>query len=245
MTRWTSNVSVRFGAALVSVSIVSAALVGVALVGAGIVGVGIVSASAPVSAIDHGKMGETFPIIEPDMLTVIAARLQTLAATGGITQLQARMQQTAVASIRRPAQVAGLSPAQDRREWLFDPSVVLQQDVFGAHGERIAAKGTRVNPLALVPMPSALVFVDGRRMSELAWATRHWKPGEAKIIFVAGSPFDAMKPFKRRFWFDQRGALVARFGIRHTPAVVTAADQQLRICEIPIGEEPSPQKAVL
>lgn len=224
MTRWTSNLSV--------------------LVGAGIVGGAIVSASAPVSAIDHGKMGETFPIIETDMLTVIAARLQTLAATGGVARLQARMQERAVASVRRPAQVAGLSPAQDRREWLFDPSVVLQQDVIGARGERIAARGSRVNPLDLVPMPSALVFVDGRRMAELAWATRRWKPREAKIIFVAGSPFDAMKPFQRRFWFDQRGALVARFGIRHTPAVVTAADQQLRISEIPIADGPAREKIV-
>lgn len=224
MTRWTSNLSVRFGAA--------------------IVGAGIVSASAPVSAIDHGKMGETFPIIETDMLTVIAARLQTLAATGGIAQLQAKMLETAVASIRRPARVAGLSPAQDRREWLFDPSVVLQQDVIGARGERIAARGTRVNPLDLVPMPGALVLVDGRRVEELAWATRRWEPGEAKIIFVAGSPFDAMKPFQRRFWFDQRGALVTRFGIRHTPAIITAADQHLRISEIPIADEPFPEKAV-
>lgn len=203
---------------------------------AGTVGVGFVAGSVPAAAIDHGRMGETFPIIESDMLTVIAARLQSLAATGGIAQLQARMRDTAIASVRRPALVAGLSPAQERREWLFDPSFVLQHDVTDAHGERIAAKGTRVNPLAVVSLPTALVFVDGRRAEELDWATRRWRPGGAKIIFVAGSPFDAMKPFQRRFWFDQRGALVARFGIRHTPAIVTAAGSQLLVAEIPVPD---------
>ena len=209
---------------------------------AGIVVVGFVGGSVPAAAIDHGRMGEIFPIIETDMLTVIAARLHTLEATGSIAQLQARMRDTAIASVRRPALVAGLSPAQERREWLFDPSFVLQQDMIGANGERIAAKGTRVNPLDLVPLPTKLVFVDGRRTAELDWATRHWKPNEAKVIFVAGSPFDAMKPFQRRFWFDQRGALVARFGIRHTPAVVTSADRQLQIAEVPVPDRPIVRK---
>jgi conjugal transfer pilus assembly protein TraW len=45
-----------------------------------------------------------------------------------------------------------------------------------------------------------------------------------------------MKPLQRRFWFDQRGALVARFGIRHTPAVVSAASGQLQVSEIPIPD---------
>lgn len=198
--------------------------------------VSFVSGSVPAAAIDHGRMGETFPIIETDMLTVIATRLQTLEATGGIAQLHARMRDKAIASVRRPVLVAGLSPAQERREWLFDPSFVLQNDVTDAHGKRIAAKGTKVNPLDFVRLPTALVFVDGRRTEELDWATRNWKPNQAKIIFVAGSPFDAMKPFQRRFWFDQRGALVARFGIRHTPAVVTSTDRHLQVAEIPIPD---------
>lgn len=208
---------------------------GAARLVAGMAGI-VVAGSVPAAAIDHGRMGEIFPIIETDMLTVIATRLYTLEATGSIAQLQARMRDTAIASVRRPALVAGLSPAQERREWLFDPSFVLQQDVIGANGERIAAKGTRFNPLDLVPLPTDLVFVDGRRTAELDWATRHWMPNEAKVIFVAGSPFDAMKPFQRRFWFDQRGALVARFGIRHTPAVVTAAGGKLQVSEIPIPD---------
>lgn len=216
---------------------------GAARLVAGMAGI-VVAGSVPAAAIDHGRMGAIFPIIETDMLTVIATRLHTLGATGGIAQLQARMRDTAIASVRRPTLVAGLSPAQERREWLFDPSFVLQQDVIGANGERIAAKGTRVNPLDLVPLQTDLVFVDGRRTAELDWATRHWKPNEAKVIFVAGSPFDAMKPFQRRFWFDQRGALVARFGIRHTPAVVTSADQHLQIAEVPVPDRPIRQSPV-
>jgi conjugal transfer pilus assembly protein TraW len=51
--------------------------------------------------------------------------------------------------------------------------------------------------------------------------SRSWSDLKAKIVFVSGSPFDEMKPRQRRFYFDQGGMLVARFGIRHTPAVVS------------------------
>ena len=59
-------------------------------------------------------------------------------------------------------------------------------------------------------------------------------------IFVSGSPFDAMKPYQRRFWFDQGGQLSAKFGIRHTPAVVTGAPisngiKALKVSEVPLA----------
>jgi len=72
------------------------------------------------------------------------------------------------------------------------------------------------------------------------WAVRTYSAARAKVIFVAGSPFDAMKPYQRRFWFDQGGQLTAKFGIRHTPAVVTGAAvssgvKALKVSEVPLA----------
>ena len=36
---------------------------------------------------------------------------------------------------------------------------------------------------------------------------------------------------KRRFFFDQDGRLTAKFGIRHTPAVVSQTGSLLRVSE--------------
>ena len=44
-------------------------------------------------AADHGQMGETFPIIEADLLATIETRLRTLEANGGIERLQNQMLQ--------------------------------------------------------------------------------------------------------------------------------------------------------
>lgn len=196
-------------------------------------------------AADYGQMGQTFPIIETDLLSTIETRLRTLEANGGIERMQRQMQEQAVASVRRPKPVDGMTPALTKREWLFDPSIVTEDDIVDAKGNLIAARGTRVNPLDMVQLSQALVFVDGDNAAELAWAVRTWSDARAKIIFVSGSPFDAMKPWQRRFYFDQGGTLTAKFGIRHTPAVVSAAGENLKISEVPLPPAASATAPVL
>ncbi len=193
-----------------------------------------------VRAADHGQMGETFPIIETDLLATIETRLRTLEANGGIERLQNQMREQAVASVRRPKPVEGLTPATARREWIYDPSMVLEDDIVDAKGNLIAPRGTRVNPLDHVALGQDLVFVDGSDAAQIDWAVRTYSAPRAKVIFVAGSPFDAMKPYQRRYWFDQGGQLTARFGIRHTPAVVTGAPvssgvKALKVSEVPLA----------
>ncbi|NBW75742.1 MAG: type-F conjugative transfer system protein TraW [Sphingomonadaceae bacterium] len=188
-----------------------------------------------VGAADYGQMGETFPIVEQDLLAVIESKLRTLEANGGIARLQEQMRDQAVASVRRPKPVDGLSAAISRREWLHDPSAVADADVRDQKGNLVVAAGTRVNPLDFVELRQELVFVNGDRKAELDWAVANYTATGAKIIFVAGSPFDSMRPYQRRFYFDQGGALTAKFGIQHTPAVVSAAGRNLNVVELPVG----------
>ena len=65
----------------------------------------------------------------------------------------------------------------------------------------------------------------------MAWATGRWNATDAKIILVAGSPIDEMTNRKRRFYFDQNGVLTERFGIRHTPAVVSQQGKVMQVRE--------------
>lgn len=192
-----------------------------------------------VQAADEGQAGQTFPIIETDLLSSIAARLKDLEATGQIDALQQRLVRSAEESVRRPPAVAGIAATTIPREWLFDPSIVTQDPLMDAKGQVIAPAGTRINPLDFVQLREDLVFIDGNDAAQLSWATQRWSPQRAKIIFVAGSPFEAMKPFARRFYFDQGGKLVSRFGIAHVPAVVSASGKTLRIAEVPLANRPS------
>ena len=196
----------------------------------------LVSASAPAasSAAGHdlGRFGETWPVIEPDLLATIADRLERVRASGELDRLNREFAARATARVATPMPVAGLSPASEDRSWRYDPSIALDSDVRDAKGALIAARGTRVNPLDLVQLPRTLVFVDGTRPDEMAWALRHGDDAHVSIILVSGSPFERMRALHRRIWFDQGGVLTARFGIAHTPAWVRQQGKVLLVGEV-------------
>lgn len=73
------------------------------------------SFAAHVQARDFGQMGETFPIIEQDLLATIEARLKNLESSGKLAALEAQMRNQAIASVRRPKPVEGISAATRKR----------------------------------------------------------------------------------------------------------------------------------
>lgn len=188
-----------------------------------------------VQARDFGQMGETFPIIEQDLLLTIETRLRNLQSSSKLAALQDQMRDQAISSVRRPKPVAGISAATQKRAWFFDPSTIVENDITDEKGNIIAARGQRINPMNFVKLSQELIFVDGRDKAQVDWAVAGWSPAKAKIIFVDGSPFDLMKPNQRRFYFDQGGQLTGRFGIRHTPAIVSSVGDMLHVRETPVG----------
>lgn len=189
---------------------------------------------APAGAVDHGQMGETWAIAEPDLMEVIRARLERAAADGSLDDMQQRFSQRVQSRVMRPVPVAGIRPADETREWEFDPAITIERDILDDKGNVLAVAGQRVNPLDTVQMRQKLVFVNGDRPAEVEWALQQGDDGEAKLILVNGSPFDLMKAHKRRFYFDQSGTLTRHFGIGHTPASVSQDGQVLLVRETAI-----------
>ena len=203
-----------------------------AMAGTGCLGGAVLlGASSPIEARDYGQAGQAFPVIEPDLLSTIEARLRRAEASGELARMNALFAKRVEAKVRRPTPVAGITPAEETRSWDFDPSVRIDQDVRDHKGNLIAAAGQKVNPLDFVAIKQDLVFVDGDNADEVTWACRKYSDLKAKIIFVGGSPIEAMTARKRRFFFDQEGKLTGRFGIEHTPAVVSQAGRVMRVTE--------------
>ena len=183
---------------------------------------------------DYGQAGQAFPIIEPDLLSTIEARLRRAEASGELARMNDVFAKRVEAKVRRPKPVEGITPARTARNWDYDPTVAIERDIRDQKGNLIAAAGQKINPLDFVAIRQDLVFVDGDNAAELAWATARYTDLKAKIIFVSGSPIEQMTAKKRRFYFDQEGKLTGTFGIEHTPAVVTQAGKVMRISEMVI-----------
>ena len=195
----------------------------------------LAATAAPASARDFGVAGALFPVVEPDLLATIHARLTTLEQTGATRRLNAELQRRSVARVNRPAPVAGLARAEAARSWLFDPTIELSDDIADDKGRLIMARGTRVNPLDSVALRQALVFLDGDDPAQLAWALAHEKKNPAKLILVKGAPLELMRARQTRFYFDQGGTLIRHFAIRALPALVEQQGRQLKISEIALA----------
>jgi len=194
---------------------------------------------APVAghARDLGARGATWPIAEPDLLEMIEARLVEMERSGELARLEQEARSNARARLEEPDPVPGIARASEERSRLFDPAITVARDIRTPGGVLIAAAGTRVNPLERVALARDLLFVDGRRAAEIAWALAHERP--AKIVLLAGRPLDLMRRHRRPFFFDQGGRLAARFGLRLTPSLIAQAGARLRITEIPVADRES------
>ena len=184
---------------------------------------------------DLGVRGAIWPVAEPDLLAQIEARLVEMERSGELARLEQEARVNARRMLEEPDPAPGIAPAIEERSRLFDPAVTVARDIRTADGTLIAAAGTRVNPLERVTLARDLLFVNGRRPAEIAWALEHDRP--VKIVLLAGRPLDLMRQYRRPFFFDQGGRLAARFGIAATPSLVEQEGAGLRITEIPVEEE--------
>jgi conjugal transfer pilus assembly protein TraW len=190
-----------------------------------------VGMATPALARDYGQQGAVWPVVEPDLLAQIHARLAHLEKTGETARLNEELKRRTIARVNRPEPVAGLGAATAGRSWRFDPTITVDRDIADDKGRVIIAAGTRVNPLDTVPLRAPLVFLDGDDPVQLAWAARRFGRTRAKLILVRGAPLELMKARQRRFYFDQGGSLVKHFGIRAVPATVEQQGRVLLVTE--------------
>ncbi len=194
------------------------------------------AAMTPAAARDLGIRGATWPVAEPDLLEEIEARLLDMQQSGALARLQDEARTRARRTLEQPDPVPGIAPAKTERSRLFDPAITLAQDIRTPDGVLIAAAGTRIDPLTRLPLTRGLVFIDGRREAEIAWAlARDRETGRpVKIVLLAGRPLDLMRQYRRPFFFDTGGRLAARFGIAATPTLIEQDGARLRLTEIPV-----------
>jgi len=152
--------------------------------------------------------------------------------------LNADLKKRTIARVNRPEPVAGLGVAMALRQWGFDRAIRVEADISDGKGRLFIAAGTRVNPLDTVGLRQKLVFIDGDDAGQLAWAIARYKQADAKFILVKGAPLELMRARQRRFYFDQGGSFVKRFGIPAVPAIVEQQGRILLVREVPL---PKPQ----
>ena len=195
-----------------------------------VLALGLTLLTGSVTAADLGTWGDLWPVAEPDMLSVIEQRLQSLQQSGEMDKKMTAFKDRVVRNSQRPPAVEGITRAVRYGSRWFDPSIRLDRDVSDHEGRVFARAGEVFNPLSVVPFNETLLFIDGDDAEQVAWAARQ-KPLTliTRIILVKGNIPETSEKLDSRIFFDQNGALTTRFAISEVPARVTAAPSGMRL----------------
>ena len=185
-----------------------------------------------------GTFGQTFEILEEDLLDHIMNHLKLLSKTGRIAAIQQQTHERMKEMLQRPKAIAGISKTQRYREYTFDPSITVTRDLSDQNGRVFVKQGETVNPLEQIEM-KPLLFIDGDDHDQVQWAiskiqnTNIPKHNLGKIVLIKGSPLQLKEYIGRDVYFDQQGVLTTKLGIAHVPAIVfqKQGDKVLTIVE--------------
>lgn len=187
---------------------------------------------------DFGVLGHSYEIIEQDIIEYIKAKL----ANQDLEALNQEMQEKVKARLSRPEPVVGITDAKENREYYYDPTFVLDEDIRDhtrsaaqQNGQLIHEKGKAINPLSKVRLSNVLIFINGDNAGQVEYALNQYKDlqEKAKIILTSGSPIKIQKDHKDvLIYFDQFGVLTKKLGVKAVPAVVRQEGLKLKVNEV-------------
>lgn len=183
---------------------------------------------------DFGIQGHTFEIVEQDFLEVINARLKAV----DWNKFNQKIQNQTKDYVETPTPVKNIIKAKESKEFFYDPTYFLEQDIKDHTGKLIHAKGTKVNPLEFTSLKEALLFIDGDDPSQVKFALEEYKQKneKLKIILVKGSPLKLQRKTKIWIYFDQVAVLTNKLNINEIPALVEQDGLSLKIKTIVLGD---------
>ena len=190
--------------------------------------------SGPVHAIDLGNVGPVYPISEPDFLVEVKAIVKRKVDNGEWQTIEQNLRRDTIESLEHPLPVGVFAVAQKDNVRYFDPTTILQQDILDPEGQVLFAAGTRVNPLDVVTVGSALFFFDADDPKQVAVLeqTQTRLHGQVKPVAVAGSYLALSRKLDQPIYFDQAATYTTKLGIDVVPTLVSQDGNQLKIEEI-------------
>ena len=187
-------------------------------------------------ASDLGSHGVIYPIDEQDPIILIQNKLKSMEESGDLERHNRRIQKKTKESVEKPDPVKGIGRATHSRAFTYDPTYTVSQDIKDHLGRVIHAKGAKINPLDTVSLSEELVFIDGDDPGQKLWAfdriqktagshqdpvINNQKNRKVKLILVKGAPLALSEELGMPVYFDQRGFLTKKLGIKHVPAIVS------------------------
>ncbi|MBF0206929.1 MAG: type-F conjugative transfer system protein TraW [Oligoflexia bacterium] len=195
----------------------------------------LIACSELLFAGELGVIGKTYQIEEEDLVVVMQRKIMEKQKSGELEKEMMAFKDRSEKLIRRPLGIK-MNRAKEYKIKSITILYKLSEDISDASGKILYKAGTEVNPLKIKKLSKALCFFDGDDQKQVEWVNKTCAENKLnKLIMTSGDFLDLSNKYQRRFYFDQRGALVARLGIESLPAVVRQQGEMLYVEEFPIN----------
>lgn len=175
---------------------------------------------------DLGTVGETYPIVEAD----VVKELQRQAM-----QNKQKSENFLLEELKKyqPMNLYNLPRAESDSTYLVDMSYSLDRDLVDGSGKVIYPKGYTFNPLDYLSFPGGLVIIDGEDPQQLQWykTSPYVNLPQARLLLSGGYAFEIVEQLRRPAFY-LTGDIAKRLKLYAVPAVVIQEGKQLLVREV-------------
>lgn len=181
--------------------------------------------------------GETYPVIEPDML----AELKQHAAN--TDRFREEMQK----SIReyQPTGAHRLPPATAARTIAVDMTYTVNENITDGDGRVLYPKGYTFNPLKYVTLPGGLLVLDGDDPNQVEWfrTSPYYADHRIKLLLSNGRAADLIEKLQRPVFY-LTDDIARRLQLSAVPSLVVQQGQEMEVHEfyLPPGKGKSDER---
>jgi conjugal transfer pilus assembly protein TraW len=184
---------------------------------------------------NQGNVGPVEIITEPDLVEQIKKRFEGIDWSERVARAPSRYWAR--------QHFHNLPGATVYRERLVDPTVYVAQDHRGAEGKVFARAGQPINPLLVRSMDFTLLVFNPTNEKEIQQVERWMRSVNGKRPILLATQFPSNYTFTKLKELDERlraavfpitRQQIERFGIRHTPSLVTSRGTNFLVIEQPV-----------
>ena len=181
--------------------------------------------------INLGTVGETYPVLEPD----VVAELRQEAAKHDANE---KLPLSLLMQSYQPANLHALPSATANRSFLVDMNYTLDQDLLDGEGKALYPKGYTFNPLDYLSFSGGLVVIDGDDPLQIDWfkKTPYADNHRARLLLSNGSAFELIRQLKRPVFY-LTSDIAKRLRLTAVPSIVVQQENKMLVKEVVIPRD--------
>ena len=178
---------------------------------------------------DLGSFGKVYKIQEEDALELVEKSASKVNFSDWMQSQKIRER----IENYQPKNFLVLPKVEESQVRMVDVSEILRMDIPNPKGGILYPKGTRINPLHYVFLPSILVFFDGFDPKQVDWfeSVLAFKKIQVMVLLNQGKYGEISNKIKKPVYFaDAR--ILNRLQVKRLPSIVTQVGSLMRVEEI-------------